>query len=123
MRQQSMSGRSGARGISLIGLLFWAMFLACGGVVVARVAPTVMEFYTIQGAVNRIAKNNPATVPAAKAEFERIRQIEYSIQSITGNDLEVSKENDKVRISFAYERQVELFGPVSLLIKYQGHSN
>ena len=60
MRQQSMSGRSGARGISLIGLLFWAVFLACGGVVVARVAPTVMEFYTIQGAVNRIAKNNPA---------------------------------------------------------------
>lgn len=122
MRQQSMK-RSRARGISLLGLLFWAALLACGGVVVAKVVPTVMEYYTIQNAINRIAKNNPGTVPAAKAEFERIKQIEYSIQSITGNDLVVSKENDKVRISFAYERQIELFGPVSLLIKYQGHSN
>jgi hypothetical protein len=115
--------RSRSRGISLLGLLFWAVLLACGGVVVAKVVPTVMEYYTIQNAINRIAKNNPGTVPAAKAEFERIKQIEYSIQSITGNDLVVSKENDKVRISFAYERQIELFGPVSLLIKYQGHSN
>jgi len=122
MRQQSMK-RSRARGISLLGLLFWAVLLACGCVVVAKVVPTVMEYYTIQNAINRIAKNNPGTVPAAKAEFERIKQIEYSIQSITGNDLVVSKENDKVRISFAYERQIELFGPVSLLIKYQGHSN
>lgn len=122
MRQQSMK-RSRARGISLLGLLFWAVLLACGGVVVAKVVPTVMEYYTIQNAINRIAKNNPGTVPAAKAEFERIKQIEYSIQSITGNDLVVSKENDKVRISFAYERQIEFFGPVSLLIKYQGHSN
>lgn len=122
MRQQSVK-RSRARGISLLGLLFWAVLLACGGVVVAKVVPTVMEYYTIQNAINRIAKNNPGTVPAAKAEFERIKQIEYSIQSITGNDLVVSKENDKVRISFAYERQIELFGPVSLLIKYQGHSN
>ncbi|MFY8116667.1 MAG: DUF4845 domain-containing protein [Roseateles sp.] len=122
MRQQLMKRRH-ARGLSLLGLLFWAVVLATGGVVVAKVVPTVMEYYTIQNAINRIAKNNPPTVPAAKAEFERIKQIEYSIQSISGNDLEVSKDNDKVRISFAYDRQIELFGPVSLLIKYQGHSN
>ncbi|HEX2013014.1 MAG TPA: DUF4845 domain-containing protein [Roseateles sp.] len=110
------------RGISLFGLLFWGIFLACVAVVVARVFPSVLEFYTIQGAVNRIAKNNPATVPAVRQEFERIKQVEYSIQSISSGDLVVSKDNERVRISFAYEKEVELAGPVFLLIKYQGRS-
>ncbi|QPF72764.1 DUF4845 domain-containing protein [Roseateles sp. DAIF2] len=123
MRQHQQCGlHQRQRGISLIGLLFWAVFLACTGVVAARVFPTVMEYYTIQSVVNRIAKGNPATVPAARAEFERIKQVEYSIQSISGSDLQISKDNDKVQISFAYERQVELFGPAFLLLKYQGRS-
>ncbi len=110
------------RGISLVGLLFWAVVLASSAVVGARVVPTVMEYYTIQGAVNRIARNNPATVPAVRQEFERIKQVEFSIQSINAADLQVSKENDKVKISFAYEKQIDLAGPVFLLIKYQGES-
>lgn len=114
--------RSGQRGISLIGLLFWGIVIAFGGVLAARVFPTVLEFYTIQGAVNRIAQGNPATVPAARAEFERIKQVEFSIQSISGSDLVISKENDKVKISFAYDRLIDVAGPVYLLIKYQGES-
>lgn len=113
---------SGQRGISLIGLLFWGIVIAFGGVLAARVFPTVLEFYTIQGAVNRIAQGNPATVPAARAEFERIKQVEFSIQSISGSDLVISKENDKVKISFAYDRLIDVAGPVYLLIKYQGES-
>ena len=110
------------QGISLIGLLFWAVLLACAGVVVARVTPTVIEYYTIQSALNRIVKNNPTTVPAVRQEFERIKQVEYSIQSIGGADLQISKENDRIQISFAYDKEVELAGPVYLLIKYQGRS-
>lgn len=112
----------GQRGISLFGLLFWGFVLAFGGVLAARAFPTVLEFYTIQGAVNRIAQGNPATVPAARAEFERIKQVEYSIQSIGGQDLVISKENDRVKISFAYEREIDVAGPVFLLIKYRGES-
>jgi hypothetical protein len=114
--------RRGQRGISLFGLLFWAVFLAFTGVVAARVFPTVLEFYTIQTAVNRIAASNPATVPAVRADFDRAQQIEYSIVSINSKDLEVSKVNDKLQISFAYEKQIELGGPVYLLIKYEGRS-
>lgn len=110
------------RGVSLFGLLFWGVVLAFTGVVVAKVAPTVLEYYTIQRVVNRIADSNPGTVPAARAEFSRAQQIEYSMVSITPADLVISKDNDKVKISFAYEKQVELAGPVYLLIKYEGSS-
>ncbi|MCV2354498.1 DUF4845 domain-containing protein [Paucibacter sp. B2R-40] len=112
----------GQRGISLLGLLFWGVLLAFTGVVAARVFPTVLEFYTIQTAVNRIAASNPATVPAVREAFDRTQQIEYSIVSINSKDLVISKENDKLQISFAYDKQIELGGPVYLLIKYEGRS-
>ncbi|WIV96654.1 DUF4845 domain-containing protein [Kinneretia aquatilis] len=130
LRRQSKPGQrchSGAqarsqRGISLLGLLFWGVLLAFGGVVIARVIPTVLEFYTIQRVVDRIAAANPATVPAVRAEFERAQQVEYSMVSISSQDLVISKDNEKLQISFAYDKQVDLAGPVYLLIKYQGKS-
>lgn len=114
--------RTQQRGISLFGLLFWGVVLAFTGVVVAKVFPTVLEYYTIKRVVDRIAAANPATVPAVRAEFERAKQVEFSIVSIASPDLVVSKDNDKLQISFAYDKQIELAGPVYLLIKYEGRS-
>ncbi len=110
------------RGLSLFGLLFWGVLIAFAAVVGAKVTPTVMEYFTIKRAVDTVARNNPATVAQAKAEFERIKQVEYSIQ-ISANDLEITKDNDKVKIHFAYNREVGLGGPVYLLLKYEGQSN
>jgi Domain of unknown function (DUF4845) len=110
------------RGITLFGLLFWGVLIAFVAVVGAKVTPKVMEYFTIKRAVDTVAKNNPATVAQAKAEFERIKQVEYSIE-LSANDLEVTKENDRVQIRFAYNREVEIGGPVFLLLKFQGQSN
>ena len=85
--------------------------------------PTLNEYFTIKKAVTKIASENPATVPEIRAAFDRAASIEYSIQSIKGKDLAVTKENDKVVISFAYDREIELVSPVFLLIKYEGRSN
>lgn len=110
------------RGVSLIGLLFWGVVVAFTAVVLARVFPTVLEFYTIQKVVNRIAVSNPSTVPAVRAEFDRATQVEFSIKSISAQDLIVTKDNDKLQIAFAYDKQIDLAGPVFLLIKYEGKS-
>ena len=118
-----MSGHHQQRGLSLIGLLFWGVVVAFAAVVLARVFPTVLEFYTIQKVVDRIAVANPATVPAVRAEFDRATQIEFSINSISAQDLVVTKDNDKLQIAFAYDKQIDLAGPVFLLIKYQGKSH
>jgi len=109
------------RGVTLFGLLFWGVFLAFTAVVGAKVFPTLLEFWDTKKAINKIAKENPPTVTAARSSFERIKAVEYSIK-LSGNDLEITKDNDKVRISFAYERTIELGGPVYLLIKYEGQS-
>jgi len=110
------------RGISLLGLLFWAVLIGFFALVGMNTFPSVNEYFTIQRAVSQIAKSSAASVPEIRTAFEKQKEIEYSIQSISGKDLEVTKENDKVVISFKYDKEVELYGPVSLLIHYQGRS-
>jgi hypothetical protein len=120
---RSMSSPSRQRGLSLIGLLFWGALVAVAAVVGMKVFPTVLEYYTVQRVVDRIAAGNPATVPQVRQEFDRAKQIEYSIQSVTSSDLVITKDgNDKVVIEFGWDKEVDLFGPVYLLLKYRGHS-
>lgn len=115
-------GRHAQQGVTMVGLLFWAAAVGFIAYVAVRTVPTVNEYMTIQSAIDKIAASPPATVGDIRAAFERQKEIEYSIQSISGRDLEVTKENEQVVISFAYDKEVPLFGPVYLLLKYQGRS-
>ena len=112
----------GERGFTLLGLLMWAIVIGFIALLAMRVLPTMNEFFTIQRAVNKIAGEGLNTVPEIRAAFERQKEIEYSIQSISAKDLEITKEDDKVVIRFAYDKEVEIMSPVYLLIKYQGTS-
>jgi len=116
------SARSRQRGITLFGLMFWALFFGFTGYVLVRTLPTVNEYATIQRTVEKIAATQPSTVNEARIAFDRQRDIEYSIASISGKDLTITKENDRVVIAFAYNKEVPLWGPVYILIKYEGRS-
>ena len=116
------SPRSQQRGLTLFGLMFWAIVIGFLAYVLVRVLPTVNEYATIQRAVEKIAAEQPATVAEARQAFDRQRDLEYSISAITGKDLTVTKENDKVVIGFAYNKEIEIMGPVFILLKYEGRS-
>ena len=110
------------RGITLIGLLFWSVIVAFVALLAMRVLPTLNEYFTIQRAINKVAHEGGSTVPEIRAAFEKQKDIEYSISSISGKDLEITKENEKIVVKFAYDKEIELFEPVYLLIKYSGRS-
>ena len=110
------------RGVTLFGLLFWAVIVGFLALIGMRVLPALNEYFTIKRAVNKIATEG-STVPEIRAAFERQKDIEYSITTITAKDLVVTKENEKVVVSFAYHKEVELVKPVFLLIKFEGRSN
>ena len=109
------------RGITMFGLLFWAVIIGVVALVGMRVVPTAVEYYTIMKAVNKITAEEPGTVPQIRAAFERTKAIDL-ITSISGKDLDITKENEKVVISFAYNSEIELIKPVYLVIKYEGRS-
>jgi hypothetical protein len=114
--------RGRQRGITMFGLLFWGIIVAFFGYLLVRALPTVNEYATIQRTVDKIAREDPVSVAQARQAFDRQKDIEYSISSISGKDLLVTKEDDKVVIGFAYEKEIPIMGPVYLLLKYEGRS-
>jgi Domain of unknown function (DUF4845) len=110
------------RGVTLFGLLFWAVIVGFLALIGMRVLPALNEYFTIKRTVAKIATGGGKTVPEIRSDFEKQKDIEYSIVSISGKDLVITKENEKVVVSFAYDKEVELVKPVFLLIKFEGRS-
>ncbi len=114
--------RARQRGVTLFGLMFWAVSVGVVAYVLVRTVPTLNEYFTVQRAVEQVARSQPATVAEARTAFDKQKELEYSISSISGKDLIITKENDKVVVAFAYDKLVPLYGPVYILIKYEGRS-
>jgi hypothetical protein len=107
------------RGISVIGFLFVAAVLACTGVLAAQAVPTLIEFQAINKAANKASTGS--TVAEVRAIFDRAAAID-DIKSISGKDLDVSKQGNKTVVAFAYTREIHMAGPAFLLLKYDGQS-
>lgn len=111
------------QGFTLLGLIFWAIVISMLALLVMKVAPALSEYRTIQGMVNKAAREGGSTVPEIRAAYERYLQIEYGVEAIrSGRDLDISKEDDKVVIRFAYDKEITLVDPVYLVIKFKGQS-
>jgi hypothetical protein len=122
LHRRTSAVRRPQRGITLFGLLFWAIAIGFVAYLLVRTLPTVNEYLTIQRTVDQVAKTNPSTVAEARQAFDRQKDIEYSITAISGKDLTITKENDKVVVAFAYEKEIPIYGPVFILVKYAGRS-
>lgn len=111
--------RSKQRGISFIGILFVGGTLAFMGVMAAQIFPTVIEYQAIGKAATKASA--ASTVPEARGIFDKAGQVD-DIKSISGKDLDVTKEGDKTVVKFAYNKEIHVGGPAYLLIKYAGQS-
>jgi Tfp pilus assembly major pilin PilA len=111
--------RARQAGISFIGLLFVVGVLACLGVVGAQVFPTVVEYQAILKAAQKASQGN--TVAEVRQIYEKAADVD-NITSVGPKDIQVGKDGDKVVVSFAYNKEIHLFGPAFLVIKYAGQS-
>jgi hypothetical protein len=113
------SVKSRQSGISFIGVLFVVGILACLAILGAQAFPTVVEYQAALKAAQKASSGG--TVPEVRQIFDKAAQID-DIKSIAGKDLEVSKNGDQVVVKFAYDREIHMFGPAFLLLKYRGES-
>ena len=114
------AGKSGQRGLSLLVFIFVGGLLAVLGVIVAQIVPSAIEYQAVLKAAQKASEGN--TVVEVRSIFDRAATID-NISSVTGKEIEVTKENDKVVVSFAYQREIHLAGPAYLTMKYAGRSN
>ena len=115
-----MAGKYRQRGISMFTLLFILVVLGGVGAMVLQAFPSVVEYQASLKAINR-AKDE-TTVAGVRAAFDRSAAID-NITSISGKDLEVTKDGDQTVVSFAYNKEYHMFGPAWLTLKYEGQSN
>jgi hypothetical protein len=113
--------KSKQRGISILGLLFVGIVLAFAGVVGAQVAPTLIEYQAIMKATKKVASDG-GTIAEIRTSFDKAQNID-DFKAVSGKDLDISKNGDKVVVSFAYQKEIHLGGPAYLLLKYAGTSS
>ena len=106
------------RGMSLIGLIFIGLIVVFLLILGSKVVPAVVEYIAIERAVQKI-KNEGTTVRDIQTAFERHRTID-DITSITAADLDITKEGDKIVISYAYQKKIPILDNVSLVIDFAG---
>jgi hypothetical protein len=105
------------RGASLVGVLFIGVVITFAGILTIQIVPTLIEFQSVTRAATLAAAGG--TVGEVKSLFDKRAQID-NIKAIAGKDLEVTNENDRTIVSFAYSREIHLVGPAFLLLKYKG---
>jgi Tfp pilus assembly protein PilE len=107
------------RGLTFIGLVSVSVVVAGLGLVLVQVVPTLIEYQAISKAAKRAAGGS--TVAEVRTLFDKAATID-DFTSVKGSDLDISKDNDRVIVKFAYEREIHLAGPAWLVMRYSGSS-
>jgi Domain of unknown function (DUF4845) len=106
------------RGLSLVGVLFIGLIVVVLLLLGAKLVPAVVEYIAIERAVQKI-KSEGNTVGEIRSAFERHATID-DIKSINSKDLDITKEGDRVVISYAYTYNIPLMDNVRLVIDFSG---
>jgi len=106
------------QGLSLIGLIFVGMIVVFLLMLGFKVVPAVTEYIAVDRAVNKI-RNEGATVPEIRAAFNRYATID-DIKSISAKDLDITKDGERVVISYGYSYSVQILDNVRLVIDFSG---
>lgn len=111
------------RGVALSGLLLWGVVFALCALLAIKVVPPVIDYFTIQKDIKAVAANSAGlTVPEIRKAYERYAEVDH-IKTLAAADLDISKEGNEVVIAYAYEKRIQLFANVALLIEFHGSSS
>lgn len=112
--------KSKQRGVTFIGMIFFAAVVGVLFVIGAKLVPTLIEYQAILKAANN-AKTG-SSVAEVRSTFDKNQATGY-FDAISGKDLVIEKIADKHVVSFAYQKEIALAGPAYLLMKYEGKTN
>lgn len=109
-------------GVTLTGLILTVIVVAVLAIFGMRVVPDLIEYGKILSAAKAVAQD-PTLKQASVAEIRKAyasRAVVDSIEAVRAQDLDVSKENGNLVLSFAYTKRIHMAGPVSLVIDFEG---
>lgn len=112
------------KGLSLSGFLLWSVVLIFVALLGFKLGPPYVEYMTIKGQLTAIA-NDPEARSGVRAivedRFSRRSAIE-NITSITGKDIQIAKEGDRVILSADYTVCVPVVFNIRACMDYSASS-
>jgi hypothetical protein len=114
-----MFGRHRQSGLSFTGFLFVALVLLGLALLGFRVAPSYIEYFTVEKILHQMMAEGTEglTLAEARKSFDRRAGADY-VESVRPADLELTKEGNVVTVSASWTQTLHLFGNVSLLLEF-----
>jgi hypothetical protein len=108
-------------GVSLTGIIFMLVILGSLFILGMRIVPAVIEYKSIRNAVAQ-AKARGGSVAQIREAFGKDASVN-DITSISGKDLEITREGDHFEVAFEYERRIPLVANATLLLAFSGSTD
>ena len=113
--------RKHQRGLTLTGLIVGAILLVLAALLAMKVAPPYLEFFNAKKLIAQIASEGKTSVGDIRQSFDLKSSVD-DVTSIRSSDLEITKEGGEVIISFAYRKEVALFGNAGIYLDFAADS-
>ncbi len=120
-RSRARGGALGAvhqRGLSLVSLIFIGIIVVALLWIGMKSVPAMSEYFAVEKAVQKAGAEGQ-TVRDIRSAFDRYATID-DIKSITGKDLDVTKDADRIVVSYAYSYSIPVLDNVRIVIDFSG---
>jgi hypothetical protein len=107
------------RGITMLGFIFVAAVVMLVVMLGFRIAPAVVEYYSVRAALNEALQEvkDPTGVADVQRAFQRRIDAGY-IESVSAKDIEFTKDRNAVSASVSWTRTLHLVANASLLLDF-----
>jgi len=106
------------RGLSLVSLIFVGAIIVFLLAIGAKSVPAMTEYFAIDRAVQKIGSEGQ-TVRDIRNAFDRYATVD-DIHSIGSKDLDITKDGDRVIISYSYSYSIPILDNVRIMIDFAG---
>jgi len=113
------------RGITLLGLIMGSFVLVFAALLVMRLLPSYIEYFTIKKAVVSISnemRGRGGSVNDVRRAFDS-RQAIDDFKAVNGTDLEITKQGNDFLIVAVYRKEIPLFANIGVYIDFVASSN
>lgn len=111
-------------GLTIGGFLFVAAVLMAVVMLGFRIAPALIEYYSVRQALgDALAEvKDPTAAPDVQRAFQRRIDAGY-IESVSGKDVAIEKEGNNVTASVAWSRTMHLVANASLILDFEASAS
>jgi len=106
------------RGLSLVSLIFVGVVVILLLTIGMKVVPALAEYLAVERAVQKVGSEGQ-TVRDIRNAFDRYATID-DIKSISGKDLDITKDAEHIVVSYSYSYSVPVLDNVRIVIDFSG---